>query len=83
MKISKKSSSQPVKASDECLVAELPVGETVVVPTVESVVDSCKYCKATEFITKAIGELGLVADNDQIALDAIANLSVILLDLKG
>ena len=76
-----------MKASDDVLVAELPVEEVVPAPAVaevlEPIVDECKYCKATEYITKAIGELGLIADDDQIALDAIANLSVILLDLKG
>lgn len=44
-----------------------------------------KYCAATENIKAAIDSLCALIDeeDDQIAKDAIANLSVILLDLKS
>lgn len=47
--------------------------------------ESGKYCAATENIKAAIDSLCVIIDeeDDQIAKDAIANLSVILLDLKS
>ena len=81
MKITKR---QPVKASevvDEVIVTEeVPVADPV--PEVVTVVE-CKYESAIELISAAIESLAEVAKDDQIAKDSIANLGVVMLDLKG
>ena len=41
-----------------------------------------KYAESIEYIKSAISALGAVAKDDNIAKEAIANLSVILLDLQ-
>lgn len=69
MKITKK---QPVKASEELMVVEE-------VPVVES----CKYAAAIDLISAAIESLAEIARDDEIAKDSIANLGVVMLDLKG
>lgn len=38
---------------------------------------------ACSFIQKAIDELSKIADSDEVARDSIANLGVVLLDLKS
>lgn len=57
----------------------------LVVPEGEGECECGKYCAATENIKAAIDSLCALIDeeDDQIAKDAIANLSVILLDLKS
>ena len=83
MKITKK---QPVKASDEIAVVEVPVVEETVapeVPVVEEAACACKYQPAIDLISSAIESLAEIAQGDQIAKDSIANLGVVLLDLKG
>ena len=59
-----------VKACDNIL----PTGECV---------SCCKYDNAINFIQCAIESLAEIAKDDQIAKDSIANLGVVLLDLKG
>lgn len=85
MKITKKKKS--VKASevfDKALVIE---------PSVESVETApldppcsaceCKYQNAIDLISAAIESLAEIAQDDEIAKDSIANLGVVMLDLKG
>ena len=43
----------------------------------------CKYQNAIELIGAAIESLAEVAKDDPIAKDSIANLGVVMLDLKG
>ena len=51
--------------------------------TVLDTVDTCKYSESIEYIKNAIQALANIAKDDEMAKDAIANLSVILFDLKG
>lgn len=44
---------------------------------------SCKYQCAIDFISNAIESLAEIAKDDPIAKDSIANLGVVLFDLKG
>ena len=81
MKITKK----VIKANSEIPeAAQLPV---VVDEVVEEVVeDSCCeacYQEAIEKIMDAITSLGCMAKDDPLARESIANLSVVLFDLKG
>ena len=50
---------------------------------VEEVVDTCPYCSAIEHIHAAIEDLGQYARTDELARESIANLSVVLFDLKS
>lgn len=70
MKISKK---QNVKANTD---AEIQV-TALLEP------ECCKYACALDHISCAIESLAEIAKDDQIAKDSIANLGVVLLDLKG
>lgn len=65
-----------VKASEELAVA--PEAEVAVAAVVE-----CPYQCAIEKIMEAIECLGAVAKDDTLARESIANLSVVLFDLKG
>ena len=83
MKISKIQSSQKkskvIKSSTG--VAKRPIKaseELIVVDACE-----CKYCDAINLISAAIESLAEIAKDDQIAKDSIANLGVVMLDLKG
>ncbi len=77
MKITKKQNSNKVTASTEAILVEDPaVSEVAAVPT-------CKYEDTINLITAAIESLAVIAKDDQIAKDSIANLGVVLLDLKG
>lgn len=49
--------------------------------TAEAVTDINKYQASIDYIKAAIGCLGEIASEDEVAKDAIANLSVVLLDL--
>ena len=69
MKISKR----PIKAHEDIPTAALIVEEAT----------SCPYEEAIDCIMCAINSLGAVAKEDEIARDSIANLSVVLFDLKG
>lgn len=89
MKIKKKSA---VKASEELIVAEPVVAEPVVVETLaeelpapgeELAQSCCKYQCAIDFISDAIECLAEIAKDDEVAKDSIANLGVVMLDLKG
>lgn len=42
-----------------------------------------KYSDAIGYISSAIGALSVIAKDDKIAKESIANLSVVLLDLKS
>lgn len=79
MKISKK---QPVNANTELAVVEQqPVAA---VPESESSPACvCKYDNAINLISAAIESLAVVAKDDEVARDSIANLGVVLFDLKG
>lgn len=60
---------------------------TVIKPSIESFVSDssvakCKYDEAIDYIHSAINSLGACAKDDEIAKESIANLSVVLLDLK-
>lgn len=68
MKITKK---KPIKACDAPLVIQ------------EVCEPECKYSCAIELISEAIESLAEVAKDDPIAKDSIANLGVVMLDLKG
>lgn len=57
--------------------ADLPVVDE----TVECV--GCKYDAALELISAAIESLAEIAKDDIVAKDSIANLGVVMLDLKG
>ncbi len=59
---------QPVKACDDIAIVELA---------------PCKYEDAINLIGAAIESLAQVAKEDEIAKDSIANLGVVMLDLKG
>jgi hypothetical protein len=43
----------------------------------------CKYQNAIDLISAAIESLAVIAKDDEIAKDSIANLGVVMLDLKG
>lgn len=45
--------------------------------------ESCPYSAAIDSIKLAIESLAEIAKDDEVAKDSIANLGVILLDLKG
>lgn len=68
MKISKRA----IKANEE-IVEVLPVEE----------VPACPYQEAIDCILCAINSLGAIAKEDELARESIANLSVVLFDLKG
>lgn len=79
MKIKKKAKS--IKANSEVIIAEEPVLEQTA-ETLVAVCD-CKYQAAVDLISAAIESLAEIAKDDQIAKDSIANLGVVMLDLKG
>lgn len=70
MKITKK---QSVKASEELT----SVIEETIQPT------ECKYQSAIDLINAAIESLAEIAKDDVIAKESIANLGVVMFDLKG
>lgn len=74
MKIRK---NKPIKANDELVIAEVDCNG---MPTEGTV---CKYNDAICNIQAAIEILAAQAKDDQIAKDSIANLSVVLMDLKS
>lgn len=77
MKIKKNSS---VKASSEVL--DQPI-TTDCIDEVCTTAECCKYEAALNLISAAIESLAEIAKDDQIAKDSIANLGVVMLDLKG
>lgn len=90
MKIQKR---KTIKASEEVVV--IPVADANIADecptTPESVITlvaepcdpkSDAYCKAIDSIICAIEHLGAVAKDDTLARESIANLSVVLFDLK-
>lgn len=71
-----------VKASTE------PINEALFVETLpaagaEATAETCKYSAAIDLISAAIESLAEIARDDEIAKDSIANLGVVMLDLKG
>ena len=74
MKITKK---KPVRANEEI---NMVVVDQVPECNVEC---GCKYQAALDLIAGAIEALAEIAKDDQIAKDSIANLGVVMLDLKG
>lgn len=78
MKISK--SNQNIKQCDK---AEIKSEEVIeVVETVPESDTVCMYGAACDLILAAIEELAKFAETDEKAKDSIANLSVVLFDLK-
>lgn len=80
MKITKK---QSVKACDIVPEAVTTEPVAVAVVTTEPTAPECKYQSAIDSISCAIESLAEIAKDDPIAKDSIANLGVVLLDLKG
>lgn len=78
MKIKKKS----IKATTDPINQALVIEEITPVESVSPICD-CKYQNAMDLISAAIESLAEVAKEDAIAKDSIANLGVVLLDLKG
>lgn len=79
MKITKKSNA--VKASE--IIPGIVDEPVAACPEVVAVVTECKYQSAIDLISGAIESLAQIANDDQIAKDSIANLGVVLFDLKG
>ncbi len=77
MKIIKKN----VKASEDIAVEHIEVNTVPV--EAEPVVSECPYQCAIDHIYKSIECLGAVAKDDALARESIANLSVVLFDLKN
>lgn len=75
MKLTKKA-----KVVADTIVVEAQVPD-VVEPAVETT--ASQYGEAIDHIRAAIESLGVVAANDDLAKDSIANLSVVLLDLTN
>lgn len=75
MKIKKKSN---VKASEEIMIQPLAT-----VCTEEPCELTCKYQAAIDLISSAIESLAEIAKDDAVAKDSIANLGVVMLDLKA
>ena len=76
MKISKK---QSVNSNTEIAVVEQPLPAAPAAPEVLT----CKYDNAINLISAAIESLSAIAKDDEVAKDSIANLGVVLFDLKG
>jgi len=54
----------------------------VIPPSAE--VETCKYQKAIDLLQEASASLAVfVKENDELAQESIANIAVIILDLKG
>ena len=81
MKVSKtrSQSKKEVKAGE--VIA--PVSQLVVQPEVAAPCCETCYADAEMYIRNAINALSACAKDDQVARDSIANLGVVLLDLKG
>lgn len=62
-------------------IAKKPVDQNI--NSSEEMKTTNKYDSAVDYIKKAIDSLASFGKNDEEAKDAIANLSVILFDLKG
>lgn len=79
MKINKVESSKKVTSSSKVRELKAPVKACDQI----AVVADCKYDAAIGLISAAIESLAEIAKDDQIAKDSIANLGVVMLDLKG
>lgn len=75
MKLTKKA-----KVTADTIVVDTQVAD-VTQPTVEN--SASQYGEAIDHIKAAIESLGVIAANDDLAKDSIANLSVVLLDLTN
>lgn len=60
-----------------------PVTACDTLACVDEAVCESKYAPALELISAAIESLAVIAADDPIAKDSIANLGVVMLDLKG
>lgn len=78
MKIKKKSNVKACDMIDQPLVVAVAEEAPVL-----NEVCNCKYQNAIDLIGAAIESLAEVAKDDPIAKDSIANLGVVMLDLKG
>lgn len=86
MKIRKLDCKTAVASSNEIQADNTPVKACDVVDVnldFSCGANSCKYESALNLISAAIESLAEIAKDDQIAKDSIANLGVIMLDLKG
>lgn len=70
-----KSIPKKVEACDESVVL---VQQEASVPEC-----ACKYATALEYLSAAIENLAEIAKDDPIAKDSIANIGVVMLDLKA
>lgn len=79
MKISKKP-KDTIKSCNDIPGTDV-VGDSTEVA--QAIVSDSPYTQAQDFIQSAIGALSIIAKDDPIAKDSIANLAVVLLDLQG
>lgn len=82
MKASSKPTQEKIQSCDEPEAIVL-VQEEVPEEVVEESTCDCKYARSLELISAAIESLAEIAKDDQIAKDSIANLGVVMLDLKS
>lgn len=78
MKIKKNAVKASIDIIDQSLVNVCPDGACDAVPE-----STCKYQSAIDLISAAIESLAEIAKDDCIAKDSIANLGVVMLDLKA
>jgi len=89
MKISKTNPKKSIKASSQQTKENIQAcddADAIVLIQEEAAADPtccCKYERSLELISAAIESLAEIAKDDQIAKDSIANLGVVMLDLKS
>ena len=76
MKLTKKA-----KVTADTIVVDTQVPADVAEPSVDN--SASKYGEAVDHIKAAIESLGVIAADDDLARDSIANLSVVLFDLAN
>lgn len=84
MKIMKKASN--IEANEAIVLEPVPDAAAELVPVAELAgveATPCPYQNAIDLITAAIESLASIAKGDELAKDSIANLGVVLMDLKG
>lgn len=74
MKITKK---RPIKGNTD------PINEAIIIQELAPPCQPCKYDDAIQLISAAVESLAEIAKDDELAKDSIANLGVVMLDLKG
>ena len=74
MKITKK---RPIKGNTD------PINEAIIIQELAPPWQPCKYDDTIQLISAAVESLAEIAKDDELAKDSIANLGVVMLDLKG